>query len=174
LEEASFMLNRWILWKTFPNDGRTSTSGGPPYFERFIERGAVKNLILLLDHKGYFQRPALSRAYFGPDALTSAMVIASGTRALTLESWHELAELDSHVIATSHGLQSLEGRTREEVRAEEKDEDYILFRRAWEEIRSALLDLTPKEDEKSVDSMEFEIRQIGVPGNSPPDAELKH
>ncbi len=132
--------------------------GGPPYFEGFVQKEAIENLISQLDRKGYFKQTSLRRVYSGIDAKSSQLVVTTGTNVLSMESWHELAECKPNIIATSHGLECLEGRTREEVRAKEEDKDYILFRQVWDEVRSGILDLIPKEGGKLIVAPQFEIR----------------
>jgi hypothetical protein len=73
-----------------------------------------------------------------------------------------LAELDPGIVATSQGLVHLEGKTREQVRADEKDDNYVLFRAAWDEAREALMCLIPTAAGTPLGEVEFEKRVVTV------------
>jgi hypothetical protein len=139
-----------------------SIRGGPPYFSGTIEKGKIIAFLNWLKSAGHLDNPRINRVYTGPDSSTSNIVVVSGTQVLSMESWHELAELHPNVAATSYGLVPLDGKTRAEMQAGEKDEDYILFRRTWDEVRSQIRDLLPKEGGKEVPSIECEVRRVSL------------
>ena len=152
-----------VVW----SDGRIIWSqdrlqGGPPYFEAHIEKRTIRGLFDRLEREDLFNRSELNRPYSDPEAEASSLVIADGTRELSMTSCHELAELDPEIVATSQGLVHLEGKTREEVRADEQDDKYVLFRAAWDEAREGLLGLIPTASGTPLGVVEFEKRVVPV------------
>ena len=73
------------------------------------------------------------RRHFGPDASYVSIVIEVAGHSVTLESWHPLFEENPRLVVTSHGVGSLEGKTREEVLKKEPAW-YLEFRRVFDSI----------------------------------------
>lgn len=76
---------------------------------------------------------------YGPDSSYREIVFFSRGRKVELRSWHPLAEQDSRLVASSSGLTSLDGMSREEFLAQD-DETYLAQRRTFEEIEKRLRD----------------------------------
>ena len=74
---------------------------------------------------------------FGPDSAYRTIVFFSRGRKIQLSSWHPIYEQDPRVIASSEGLTSLVGKTREEFLAQD-DPEYVAQRRAFDDIEARL------------------------------------
>ena len=74
---------------------------------------------------------------FGPDSAYRKIVFFSRGRKIQLSSWHPIYEQDPNVIASSKGLTSLVGKTREEFLAQD-DPEYVAQRRAFDDIEARL------------------------------------
>jgi hypothetical protein len=59
--------------------------------------------------------PKDRRNLFGPDAGFVAITITNGEEKIIMRSWHPLYEKNSNTVVTSNGVESLQGRNREEV-----------------------------------------------------------
>jgi len=70
-------------------------------------------------------------------------VIEDGRRRLRMESWHELFEQNTNLVATAGGITPLGGARREDV-LQKQPETYRRFRDTWSEIRQAVEALIPK------------------------------
>jgi len=74
---------------------------------------------------------------FGPDGGFIEIIVKSGQESWTLRSWHPLYEENPNSVATINGLETLDGRSREEVLAAQP-EDYRNFRAIFDEILAAM------------------------------------
>lgn len=74
---------------------------------------------------------------YGPDSSYREIVFFSRGRKVVLRSWHPLYEKNPGVVASSHGLTSLGGKSREAFLRED-DQGYVAQRRAFDEIEAAL------------------------------------
>jgi hypothetical protein len=59
-----------------------------------------------------------------------------------MESWHELFEQHSNLVATAQAVTSLDGRNRDEV-LREQPQNYRQFRNTWSEVRDKVAELIP-------------------------------
>lgn len=74
---------------------------------------------------------------FGPDSAYREIVFFSRGRKIQLSSWHPIYEQDPNLVASSEGLTSLAGKTREEFLAQD-DPEYVAQRRAFDDIEARL------------------------------------
>jgi hypothetical protein len=80
---------------------------------------------------------------FGPGARWTHLTVRMGLEpVIDVGSWHELAEHDRDIVATSTGLEPLSGRQRGEVLAGQAPE-YQAFLAKWKFVKSAALSLIP-------------------------------
>lgn len=70
---------------------------------------------------------------FGPDSRYRRIRLVIKGKMLTLQSWHPIYEKEPRIVVTSHGVSSLNGRTRAEVLIED-DSDYVARRTAFDAI----------------------------------------
>jgi hypothetical protein len=129
-----------IIWS------KDFVAGGPPYFQGRFTPDKLGSLVRSLEADGAFTNASLQRPWFGPDAQTTRIVVSNGTHRLIMESWHELYERKTNVIATAQGLVPLNGRDRAAVQ-QEQPQDYRLFRKTWSEIRATVTSLVPEKGE---------------------------
>lgn len=127
-------------------------AGGPPYFQGQYDPKKLDELLGKLESQGAWTNTTLRRAWFGPDAKTTRIIISNGSHRLAMESWHELYEQHSNTVATAQGLTSLNGRNRGEV-LRGQPEDYRQFRNTWSEIRGAVAELIPAKGEPYNDTL---------------------
>jgi hypothetical protein len=132
------------LWR----DGRIVWSesrikGGPPYQQGRFPREKLDSLLDTLERKQVFRDAAQLRGSFGPDSDYTIVVIEDGRRRLRMESWHELFEQNTNLVATAGGITPLGGARREDV-LQKQPETYRRFRDTWSEIRQAVEALIPK------------------------------
>lgn len=109
-----------------------------------IEPARIDDLIQRLHRENVFGD---GNAYYnntGPDAAFTAIRINLADRRLVMYSWHESAETSPRVVATSRGLESLNGRNRDAVLAAEPPE-YKRFRAVWSDIRATVASWIPPE-----------------------------
>jgi hypothetical protein len=144
------------LW----TDGRVVWSsaspieGGLSYKQGRVSREKLGTLLDDLEHKGVFTNKTLAQAHFGPDSRFTTIAISDGRRRLKMQSWHELYEQNTNVVASAHGLESLGGRNRERV-LESQPAEYRRFRNTWSEIRQAVTALIPKTGEPFVGKLQI-------------------
>lgn len=135
------------LW----SDGRIVWSedrfnGGPPYQQGRFDREKLTSLLRLLEDRGAFGDQSLARAWFGPDSRFTTIAVEDGPRRLQLQSWHELSEQRTNLVATAHGIEPLRGRDRGAV-LQAQPEEYHRFREIWSVIRDTVQALIPKTGE---------------------------
>ncbi len=142
--------NGRIVWGADPADG------GPPYYVGTIRPDQVRAVLETISQMGLFDDPDIERhrINYGPDAPFIAIAIDDGTRCQQLSSWHELFERNSTLVATEQGIESLNGRNRDEVLAG-CSAGYRKFREVWEQIRKLLRDIIPIDGEVLEDFVFF-------------------
>jgi hypothetical protein len=59
--------------------------------------------------------PKDRRNLFGPSSGFVEITVTNGEEEIVVRSWHPLYEENTKVVVTSHGVESLEGRNRDEV-----------------------------------------------------------
>lgn len=120
--------------------------GGPPYRQGGFSREKLDSLLDTLERKQVFSDAGQLRRSFGPDSDYTVIAIDDGRRRVRLESWHELFEQNTNLVATASGVTGLNGAKREEV-LRSQPESYRRFRDTWSEIRRAVEGLIPKTGE---------------------------
>jgi hypothetical protein len=112
-----------------------------------------------LETDGLSRGPICSEAHFGPDAPFTTIAMAQGQRRVSMISWHEVFEQSPTCVATSAGVEVLNGRDREAVVAAEP-ESYRRFRRLWKETRDRLAALIPNSgsDARNLEFQEIELK----------------
>ena len=85
----------------------------------------------------------IGETYTGPDAEVTTVRIREGdTLIVDVASWHERFESNPQLVVTATGVEPLNGRSREEVLAQQPG-DYQTFRRRWERMFEYLRQLIP-------------------------------
>ena len=128
-----------IVWSS-----KSLIEGGRPLKQGKFPPEKLRALLDNLDGKGVFKNKALNQAKFGPDSQFTSISINDGKRRLKMESWHELFEINTNLVATAHGIEVLGSRSRERV-MNEQPADYKAYIATWSEIRQAVSELIPKE-----------------------------
>ena len=123
-------------------------NGGAPYREGRIEAKKVTDLLKRFERDGLFADEKLNQLHFGPDSSFTTVLIKSLKGKVEMSSWHELYEANGKVVATDHGLSSLDDRRRLDVLRKEPG-DYLFFRFVWSETRNTLNDMLPTESTPS-------------------------
>ena len=129
-----------IIW------ARDQSRGGPPFLSAHIAPQQVQALLDRFAREGVFDARSFQHAQYGPDSYVTTIWLQSGTRHTRLDSWHENYEGRSNLVASSHGIAPLNGRTREDVLRHDT-KDYQRFRHTWAELRRAIGALIPKHGE---------------------------
>jgi len=132
------------LW----SDGRivwseSRVQGAPPYQQGRFPHEKLAALMETLDRQGVFNDKALARAWLGPDSKFTTIAIDDGRRRLKMQSWHELFEQKTNLVATAAGITPLRGQKREDV-LQAQPEEYRRFRNTWSEIRQVVAALIPQ------------------------------
>lgn len=86
------------------------------------------------------------RTFQIPDAGCEQACARVDGRDHVLASCHELFESNPNLVAFSGGVMALEGRTRDEVLANEPTE-FLAFRRTWSEVKEAIRSALPQDGE---------------------------
>ena len=120
--------------------------GGPPYRQGPFPREKLDSLLDALERKQVFSDASQLRRSFGPDSDYTVIAIDDGRRRVRLESWHELFEQNTNLVATAGGITPLRGDKREDV-LRQQPETYRRFRDTWSEVRQAVEALIPKTGE---------------------------
>ena len=144
-------------------DGRVAWSGdplhgGPPYRAGRVRPDSVQALLDDWQRRGVFDDPALDRANVGPDAASTCITVLHGRRMLAMCSWHELYEAGGRTVATTAGLEPLDGRQRDAVLAAEPAA-YQHYRRVWAALRADLATLIPDHGEPA-GNIPFKLERI--------------
>ena len=125
-------------------DGRIVWRQNGSLLQGRVDPGKIDALLQRLHREGVFGSGAVAYVNYGPDSRFDVVELRLPDRTLKLESWHEGFEQNPNLVATSHGVMALEGRTREAVLSAEPAE-YLRFRRIWSDIRSTVRAWTPAE-----------------------------
>jgi hypothetical protein len=116
--------------------------GGSPFFHGRIPKERVSLLLGRLQSDGLFADPRLAHVNFGPDSRFTTMLVHTTGKTLKMQSWHEYAEARGGVIASSGGLEPLEGTARLAA-LKRQPSDYLYYRAVWGELRAAIQGLLP-------------------------------
>jgi hypothetical protein len=116
--------------------------GGEPFFHGQLAKERVASLLSRLWADGLFADARLAQANFGPDSRFTTILVRTSGKTLKMQSWHERYEAKGRVIATSSGLESLEGTTRLAV-LKRQPAEYLYYRTVWSELRTAIQALLP-------------------------------
>ena len=148
-------------------DGRVVWSkdnlrGGQPYYQGKVDRTALQKVLSRIDEAGAFAASWVRRTNFGPDSFCTGMFVVRGPKSFLSHSWHELAEQNPNVVASSSGLTSLQGKSREEF-LKTDDKDYLKYRALWGKMRTEVASLIPKTGEKK--GLSFELKPFGEPAD---------
>jgi hypothetical protein len=160
-----------LIFAAWP-DGRLiwsehQVAGGRPYRTARIPTSKLADTFAKMKLDGLLEDRDLSTTHFGPDSIATVIFVKANERMLMMQSWHELHESNSKMIATEHGVTPLAGKTRMEIFRESAPE-YILYRFAWDELRLAATALIPGESKPIDGNLEF--RKGGAVWiESPPD-----
>ena len=125
------------------NDGRIVWSsdpikGGPPFLSVKISPDRINKFFSEVAKQEYADQSVVRQHHYGPDAsYTTLYVMINDEHVIAMKSWHELAEQNQKIAATSKGLQSLGGRDRSNLLSQDTEE-YRLFRNAWADLRQRL------------------------------------
>jgi hypothetical protein len=117
-------------------------NGGPPYLSGQIDPEKVASLLSDLERDGLFADNKLNVAHFGPDSHFTTLLVKSGKKQVTMQSWHERSEAGGKSIAGSRGVSGLAGQRRFQALSKEPAE-YLYYRLVWSETRGKLIDLIP-------------------------------
>jgi len=151
-------------------DGRSIWSkdkilGGAPYYRGRISPEVLGKTLREFEADKAFSAPNMRRDYFGPDAIYTVIYLALPGHAFYRCSWHEISELNPTTVATSSGLASLDGKTREQVLAGDT-QDYLNYRALWKRIREKVSSLLPRNGEQPSVSFEYEYIQLDAPADA--------
>ena len=127
-------------------DGRIVWRASGALLQSRVDTGKMNDLLQRLHEDGVFGNGNVECIRFGPDAAYQVVDVRLSDRKLWLASWHELAEQSPNVVATSFGLESLNGRKRDAVLAADSA-DYQRFRRVWADIRTTVKSWAPPSGE---------------------------
>jgi hypothetical protein len=163
-----------FLIAAFWPDGRTVWSkdnvmGGPPYYQGRISPEVLDKTLRELESEKVFSAPYARLGSFGPDSFFTAIYLSYRGNTFLDRSWHEIAERNPKMVATSRGIVALDGKTRDQVLAGDT-EDYLKYRALWKGIRAKLASLLPAKGAEA--PVEFELREIELaapagPGKPP-------
>lgn len=142
---AGIQGNRGIL--AISSDGLAiaadDASGGKAYIGYYVDTAALTSAISWVKEQIAAENWRTELVYTGPDAAyTELQIVEHGQVILLWRSWHETAERTGKIVATATGLQVLQGRSAEEIMAEQPLE-YRNFRSRWAQIRERFGTLRP-------------------------------
>jgi len=129
-------------------DGRIAWSGdtlrgGSPLQRATIDPAAVTSTIEAIRSSALLGGRWTGEVRTGPDADVTTVRVRDGDIVLVdVGSWHERFEVDPRLVVTATGVESLSGRSREDVLAQQPT-DYRLFRQRWDEVLGRLRRLVP-------------------------------
>lgn len=96
---------------------------------------ATRSEILKLWEKAKKAFPQDRRNLFGPDSGYVAVTLKNGREEILVRSWHPLFERNPKLVVTSNGVETLNGRTHNDVLKSDKTW-YLQARRTFDEIVS--------------------------------------
>jgi hypothetical protein len=111
--------------------------GGGPFFHGHIPKDRVASLLSRLTADGLFADARLAQVNFGPDSRFTTILVRTGGKALKIQSWHERSEANGRLIASSAGLEPLDGTTRLAA-LKRQPAEYLYYRAVWGELRAAI------------------------------------
>jgi hypothetical protein len=118
--------------------------GGRPYNSAKVSPQQVESFLTSLSSSELWKKFPKGYSIYGPDSSFITLVVIHHGKALELSSWDELFEASGKSVGTARGIRFLEGKTAQEVLAEQPQE-YRDFRQLWDMIRSGAKALIPKE-----------------------------
>jgi hypothetical protein len=142
-------------WKSHPGilmiawpDGRIVWSvdqkkGGPPFLEASVNPSTIQATLARFEKAGVFQEDRFRHSWFGPDSTFHSIWLCHEGNHTRVETWHELSERNPNSVVVNGGITLLGGRKRADVIASDTKE-FQEFRKLWSDLRSELMDLTPK------------------------------
>jgi hypothetical protein len=147
-----------LIFALWP-DGRIIWSelkiaGGPPYRSAKIDPSRLTEAIEKIRGDGMFEDVTLLKPHFGPDSQATVILVKSKSKSLKMQSWHELYESHSDVIATEHGITPRAGRARWDI-LRESAKEYVFYRLGWDELRLAAAELIPGESKPTDGKLEI-------------------
>lgn len=116
--------------------------GGAPFFHGQVPKERVASLLSRLRADGLFVDARLAQANFGPDSRFTTILVRTGGDALRMQSWHERNEANGRLIASSSGLEPLDGTSRLAA-LKRQPAEYLYYRAVWAELRAAIQGLLP-------------------------------
>jgi hypothetical protein len=125
-----------IVWS------KDNIKGGSPYFTGKVSPEQIEALISTITKESVFRDKDLRRAYFGPDSMFTVIEVRAGRHVLKMASWHEMEEAGGDMVATSSGVEPLNGKTVESVLNQEPKK-YQKYRRIWTGLRQRISALVP-------------------------------
>jgi hypothetical protein len=136
-------------------------NGGPPYYRAKIDPKQAREQVKGVEVQIASLKPS-SRRHRGLDSSFTAICLRTQNQVLQMESWHELAEVDSGLVATAKGLEPLDGRSRDAV-LEAENSEYRDFRKTWAASRTVLRGLIPSQGQPMPDA-EFLSQPVSATG----------
>jgi len=115
-------------------------NGGPPYRASDIDPARFVALLSAFERDGLFELK--DTLHFGPDSVSTVVLVKSGARTTRLQSWHEQPEVGGKIVGLQGGLFGLDGRRRLDV-LREASAEWLFFRFVWSETRQRLAALVP-------------------------------
>jgi hypothetical protein len=149
---AAFWKNGNVLWS------KDQVNGGPPYFGGKVDLGKVSFFLKEMKTRKYFNNEKLADPHFGPDSSSTTIAILNERQWIHMQSWHELAEQDPRIVATSDGLISVGSRSRSDILMSQPGE-YKYYRETWDVIKKEVIHLIPG---KGISLGELHFRKVFV------------
>ncbi len=131
-------------------------NGGTPYFKGTIGKAGFDKIINDLLKSGFFKISRDLYHVFDASYITITVVYDDNFRELI--SCHELFEQNENLVASDHGIESLEGRDRNKV-IEGGSSEYREFRKTWKQARTIIKSSIPDSGEK-LEKGVIELKQI--------------
>lgn len=126
------------------SDGRIVWREKGALLQSRIDTKKIDALLQRLHREGVFGDGKGYYGNVGPDSSFDVIEVRLAGRELVMNSWHDGFEKNPKLVVTSHGAESLDGRSRNAVLAAEPPE-YQRFRRVWSDIRSTAASWTPSQ-----------------------------
>ncbi len=117
--------------------------GGAPYLTGQVSPARVSAVLEQVERDGVFRDKRLAQPCFGPDSSFTTILFRKAPRELKMESWHDLAEVDGHVIARSCALTPLGRNERRLELLKKEPAEYLYYRVVWGELRALASSLIP-------------------------------
>ncbi len=130
------------------------THGGKPLWHAKVDPAQVKSLLEDLEKDKIFSDRHMQKNYLVGDIQRYTIRLHHKNQNVTFHSCHELFERNPSIVVTAKSVESLEGRTREQVLAEQPA-DFRRFKSTWNKIRTAVRNWTPEKGKQYLDSTDF-------------------